>query len=198
MSAENKSKSVMKSFISSIAPCNCVRLNGQTKTDPRSHTKSHEQAASCFVSFRVISWTASPLSPKRSHPFASGYCRTLSVCVLAVLFIMLLFSAPAALAPRTRKSPAASSSSTASLIIRSEPNAIVWLDEIRRGVTDGAGKLALEKVTAGCHTLRVRANGFKERTLPLASLQRGQIAVRLTRTTDEAELNFQKAEEARE
>jgi tetratricopeptide (TPR) repeat protein len=127
-----------------------------------------------------------------------SFNRSPFVVTLAAFFITLSFSAPDASAQRARKKPAASSPSTAALTIRSEPNAIVWLDEIRRGVTDDAGKLVLEKVTPGRHTLRVRASGFKERTLPLAPTQRGQIEVRLTRTTDEAELTFQRAEDARE
>jgi tetratricopeptide (TPR) repeat protein len=94
-----------------------------------------------------------------------------------------------------KKIPAAS---TKSLIISTEANATVWLDEVRRGVTDAAGQLQLEKVSAGRHTLRVRANGFKERMLAVLPAQRGQLEVRLTRTTDDAELTFQQAESARE
>lgn len=114
----------------------------------------------------------------------------------AALSIMALLCASNALAQRTRKAPSASS--TKSITVHSEANAIVWLDEVRRGVTDETGKLTLEQVNAGRHTLRARANGFKERTLALLPTQRGQVEVRLTRTTDEAELTFQQAEEARE
>ena len=89
-------------------------------------------------------------------------------------------------------------SSGRTLTVVTEPGAIVWLDEIRRGMTDDGGKLALSKVTAGAHTLRVRANGFKEVTMPVAATARGAISVRLTRTTDQAELIFQRAETARE
>ena len=80
----------------------------------------------------------------------------------------------------------------------SAPNAIVWLDEIRRGATDAAGRLAALKISAGAHTLRVRAAGFKEITSPVTAVSRGEIKVRLVRTTDEAELTFQQAETARE
>jgi tetratricopeptide (TPR) repeat protein len=92
--------------------------------------------------------------------------------------------------------PAANSGRT--LTILTEPNAIVWLDEIRRGATDAGGKLALAKVSPGAHSLRVRATGFKELTMPVPPTQRGEIRVRLARTTDEAELTFQQAETARE
>ncbi len=80
----------------------------------------------------------------------------------------------------------------------SAPNAIVWLDEIRRGATDAAGRLAALKISAGAHILRVRAAGFKEITSPVTAVSRGEIKVRLVRTTDEAELACQQAETARE
>ncbi|HEX8178650.1 MAG TPA: tetratricopeptide repeat protein [Pyrinomonadaceae bacterium] len=101
----------------------------------------------------------------------------------------------------TAPAPAAPAPTSAgqTLIVRTEPNAAVWLDEVRRGATDAAtGQLTLDKVAAGRHTLRVRAKGFTERVVPVLPTQRGVIAVRLTRTTDEAELAFQQAEEARE
>jgi len=84
-----------------------------------------------------------------------------------------------------------------SLTITSEPNAIVWIDEIRRGMTDESGKLTLTKVSAGRHSVRVRANGFKETTAALLPGRRA-LAVKLLPATDPAELKFQEAETARE
>ena len=83
------------------------------------------------------------------------------------------------------------------LVITSEPNAIIWIDEIRRGTTDASGKLSLTKVSAGRHTVRVRASGFKETAVPLLPGRRA-LAVKLITTTDQAELLFQQAETARE
>jgi tetratricopeptide (TPR) repeat protein len=83
------------------------------------------------------------------------------------------------------------------LTITTEPNAIVWIDEIRRGTTDASGKLSLTKVTPRRHTVRVRAPGFKEGTAVLLPGRRA-LAVKLVTTTDQAELAFQKAETARE
>jgi predicted Zn-dependent protease len=85
----------------------------------------------------------------------------------------------------------------AALTITSEPNAIVWIDEVRRGTTDADGKLSLTKVKPGRHTVRVRANGFKEATAVLLPGRRA-LTVKLVTTTDQAELAFQKAETARE
>ena len=97
-----------------------------------------------------------------------------------------------------RRKPIVAPNAARALTLVTEPNAIVWLDEIRRGVTDAAGKLALKKISSGAHTLRLRANGFKEITMPIQPSQRGEIKVRLARTNDEAELTFQRAETARE
>jgi len=85
-----------------------------------------------------------------------------------------------------------------SITVITEPNAIVWVDEIRRGTTDRNGTLSSVTLTQGAHTLRVRAGGFKESSSPIAAAQRGEIRVRLIRTSDEAELLFQQAEAARE
>ncbi|HEX5889980.1 MAG TPA: tetratricopeptide repeat protein [Pyrinomonadaceae bacterium] len=84
-----------------------------------------------------------------------------------------------------------------SLTITTEPNAIVWIDEIRRGTTDASGKLTLTKISPGRHAVRVRASGFKETTTALPPGRR-TLAVKLVPTTDQAELLFQQAETARE
>jgi len=102
---------------------------------------------------------------------------------LAILAVFL-FASPATLAQTA-------------VTITSEPNAIVWIDEVRRGTTDADGKLSLTKVTPRRHTVRVRATGFKETTAVLLPGRR-TLSVKLVATTDEAELTFQKAETARE
>jgi tetratricopeptide (TPR) repeat protein len=91
----------------------------------------------------------------------------------------------------------AQNSSARTIYVGTQPNAAVWVDDVRRGTTDAAGKLQL-KLTSGRHTLRVRAGGFAERTLALLPAQRGAFSVALTKTNDEAELSFQQAEEARD
>ena len=85
---------------------------------------------------------------------------------------------------------------SSSVVINTEPNAIVWIDEIRRGTTDASGRIEL-KVLPGRHAVKVRANGFKEAAVALLPGKR-TLAVKLVRTTDQAELLFQQAEEARE
>ena len=123
---------------------------------------------------------------------------TLALCAAALC-------APGASAQRRKpptippKAPTktAAKPSSSSLSITTQPGAVVWVDEVRRGVADAGGKLQL-KLTPGRHTLRVRAKGFAERTMALLPTQRGALNVALTQTADEAELAFQQAEEARE
>ena len=85
----------------------------------------------------------------------------------------------------------------AALTITTEPNAIVWIDEIRRGTTDAAGKLVLTKLSPGRHTVRVRKMSFKEATAVLLPGRR-TLVVKLAGTDDPAVLMFQQAEKARE
>jgi predicted negative regulator of RcsB-dependent stress response len=112
----------------------------------------------------------------------------------ACLLVFLLIANPAF---SQRRSAVTSRAVAASLTITTEPNAIIWIDDIRRGVTDASGSIELKKISAGRHTLRVRAIGFKESTTPLIAGRRSA-TVKLIRTTDKAELLFQQAEDARE
>ena len=134
--------------------------------------------------------------------FTLSRSRLLPLFVVAATFSAHLFAVPAAFSQKRRKPPAATTTTTSaasrSVVVRTEPEAAVWLDELRRGTTDAEGKLTIENVKAGRHTLRVRAVGFKERALPLAPAARGEVAVKLVRTSDEAELAFQQAEVLRE
>ncbi len=115
-----------------------------------------------------------------------------AICFTSLLLVLGISSSAA------YQRPVATSSTARNLMVITEPNAIVWLDEIRRGNTDTSGRLAIANVKVGAHNLRVRANGFKEAALPVQASQRGEIKVRLLRTNDEAELTFQQAETARE
>ncbi len=124
-------------------------------------------------------------SPQREH----GNSIRISV---AVLFCLVSYTAFSQGRATTTSRPGAGA-----LTITSEPNAIIWIDEIRRGVTDASGKLELQRVSAGRHTLRVRATGFREVTMPLLA-GKGTQAVKLAKTTNQAELTFQQAEDARE
>jgi tetratricopeptide (TPR) repeat protein len=81
-----------------------------------------------------------------------------------------------------------------SVTIVSEPNATVWIDGLRYGATDESGRLTVSSVVAGRHTIRVRANGFKDGSKVITAAQAGEIAIPLKKTTDEGELAFQQGE----
>ena len=80
------------------------------------------------------------------------------------------------------------------ITVVTEPAASVWIDGVGWGKTDKAGRMEIKTVSGGAHSLRVRANGFKEKTLPLTAVQKGELSVTLVKTTDEAELAFQDGE----
>jgi tetratricopeptide (TPR) repeat protein len=88
---------------------------------------------------------------------------------------------------------AAAQQRQAVLTITSEPGSTVWIDDIRFGKTDAAGKLVVKDLGGTRHTIRVRADGFKEVSKAAASPQ-GEINIALVKTTDEGELAFQEAE----
>ena len=81
-----------------------------------------------------------------------------------------------------------------SITISTQPSSGVWVDGVKYGKTDTAGKLTIKTIAAGGHTIRVRADGFKEKVQPLTATQKGEIKVELVKTTDLAELAFQEAE----
>lgn len=107
---------------------------------------------------------------------------------LLILSLLVFLSNTGALAQ-----PAASGRT---ITVVSEPNAAVWIDDVRRGTTDAGGKLIIKTAPAGIRKLRVRAEGFKEAAQTLTAAQKGEVKVALVKTTDEAELAFQQAEAA--
>lgn len=113
--------------------------------------------------------------------------------LLSVSLVVLLFVSSASAQRRATSSPLRSSA----FVISTEPGAVVWIDEIRRGASDSSGRLELKNVSPGRHVVRVRASGFKEATVPLLPGKR-TVTLKLLKTNDQAELLFQQAEEARE
>ncbi len=75
-----------------------------------------------------------------------------------------------------------------------QPASSVWIDNVLFGKTGDDGKLDIRSVSPGSHIIRVRCDGFKERSHSLAPTQTGDVRIPLVKTTDEAELAFQDAE----
>src|SRR6266487_1801992 len=95
----------------------------------------------------------------------------LIACLLAAF--LMDYSVPA----QKRRRATNARTTPAVLTITAEPNATVWIDDVRRGTIDGSGKLILTKISPGRHSLRVRADGFNEVTRPLLST--GGVIVKL-------------------
>lgn len=90
--------------------------------------------------------------------------------------------------------PVSAQNAARAITFISEPNATVWLNDVRYGATDDGGRLTARDVSAGAKRIRVRADGFKEVAQTLTAAQKGDVKIVLTKTTDEAELAFQEAE----
>src|SRR5947207_14908194 len=133
------------------------------------------------------------LSVKTSTPLRFQWK---TMCLVLAIFPLVFLSRTDPILAQ-RRSNAAALVSSGSLTISTEPNAIVWIDDIRRGVTDASGRLELNKSSVGRHILRVRATGFREATMPLLANRRS-VAVKLVRTTNKAELACKQAEDARD
>ena len=111
------------------------------------------------------------------------------ILILAFCFVCAVDSG---LAQKGKSAPTPTAQRTITVI--TEPKAIVWLDDVKRGVTDESGKLVIKFSLPGTRKLRVRADGFKEVSNNLLPTQKGEVKITLTKTTDEAELAFQQAE----
>lgn len=103
--------------------------------------------------------------------------------LICLCFPILLLSAAAGQMAQVR-----------TITIKSEPKTIVWIDDVRYGRTGEDGTLTIKTVAHGAHTLRLRADGFKETTKAITASQQGSISVPLVKTDDKAELKYQEAE----
>src|SRR5438876_5705331 len=117
----------------------------------------------------------------------------LQMALLRIVVGISLLIVPLAAVAQVRK-PASSPSPGRTINVITEPNATIWLDGVRFGTTDKSGSFSITTVAQGVHTLRVRADGFREKSLPLTALQKGDVDVVLIKTTDGAELAYQEAE----
>ena len=113
---------------------------------------------------------------------------------IKIYFSVLAFCLSLGITGFAQKPKNISSNQTRTITVVTEPNAIVWLDDIQRGRTDESGKLTVKSVTAGAHKLRVRADGFKAISQNLLAAQNGDVKIALVKTEDVAELAFQEAE----
>lgn len=79
------------------------------------------------------------------------------------------------------------------ITLKTEPNSQVFIDGVFYGRTGDDGTLKIRKLSSVDHTLKLRCDGFKEKTQRLTPAAKGEITVPLVITKDKAELKFQEA-----
>jgi predicted negative regulator of RcsB-dependent stress response len=124
--------------------------------------------------------------------------RNRSILPILVVIAVLSFSLSSMFAQVVKKNTARPAAAQRTVTVATEPNAIVWVDDVKRGVTDANGNLTAVRLSATSKVLRVRAGGFKESKTNLTAAMRGIVRIKLLVTGDQAELLFQKAEALRE
>jgi lipopolysaccharide biosynthesis regulator YciM len=122
-----------------------------------------------------------------------GVCTALIRCALGVTAMALIANSTPG---QKRGTATAAAGATKTIRLQTAPNAIVWVDEIKRGTADASGRLDLTKVSSRAHVVRVRVPGFKEVTRNVAPPIPATLEIRATLKADPAELAFQQAEAA--
>lgn len=123
--------------------------------------------------------------------------KTHSKFILPLLAITLVFSF-SAFAQKKKSAAKPATISVRTITIATQPKAVVWVDDVKRGVTNDDGNLAGVKIGPKSKVLRVRADGFAQSLTTLTAATKGIVRVKLVETGDRAELLFQKAEKLRE
>ena len=111
--------------------------------------------------------------------------RTVSILALLLLGLIFNLDSPAQVRRGVPLRP---------ITIVTVPNSTVWIDGVRYGVTDDDGRLKISSISAGAHSMRIRAKGFSEITKSLPATARGDVVINITKAADDAELAFQVAE----
>ncbi len=115
----------------------------------------------------------------------------ISIGVLLAFFTLLVV---AQVGFSQAKKPVTAAAKFRLVTIVTQPSAAIWIDGVLFGKAGSDGRLEIKSVSAGAHSIRVRADGFTEKLQTLAAAQKGEIKIGLIATTDEAELAFQEAE----
>lgn len=131
--------------------------------------------------------------PSISHSFSRcrlEFARKIMLRIWLVL-ILLCCTSPFLLAQET-ESPA--------LLVKSEPGAIVWVDNLRYGTVPESGELTIKSLKAGAHKLRARLQGKREVTQLIQTKPNATTTITLIfkLPAGQSELAFQNAEALRE
>jgi hypothetical protein len=143
-------------------------------------------------------------APRRVHNYFSQHRLSATSCLIAVLTFAV---APTKAKPQENRrssagtTPVAARTRTGALkVITGHPGSVVFINNVRHGVTGENGELDLPRVLAGSYPVRVRTVGYadwKGSTIIAAGGSR-TIKVSQQQTSDEPTLRYQKAEALRD
>jgi tetratricopeptide (TPR) repeat protein len=85
-------------------------------------------------------------------------------------------------------------------VITGNPGSVVFINNVRHGVTDETGALDLPRVKAGAYPVRVRTVGFADWKGSVVIVARAKRELKVVQkpTSDEAEIHYQKGEQLRD
>jgi len=121
---------------------------------------------------------------------------------LLILVVLVLLAPPTTYtqSQKTRRPSAAIVSTGALKVITGQAGSVVFINNVRHGVTNDKGELDLPRVIAGSYAVRVRTVGFVDGSASVIISARGNKTLRITQqtTTDEATLHYQRGDALRD
>ena len=121
---------------------------------------------------------------------------------LLILVVLVLLAPPTTYtqSQKTRRPSAAIVSTGALKVITGHAGSVVFINNVRHGVTNDKGELDLPRVIAGSYPVRVRTVGFVDGSASVIVSARGNKTLRITQqtTTDEATLHYQRGDALRD
>lgn len=118
-----------------------------------------------------------------------------------VVFVLLTPLTTYSQRQRNTRRPSSAIVSTGALkVITGQAGSVVFINNVRHGVTNEKGELDLPRVIAGSYPVRVRTVGFVDGNASVIVSPRGNKTLRVTQqsTTDEAALHYQRGDSLRD
>src|SRR5690242_20605552 len=135
------------------------------------------------------------MKPGCSHSGRSFIHLSAVAFVLVIIVSVLRVEGLQRRAPTSRPTPATPARASGKvLVITGQPGSVVFINNVRHGVTDDKGELSLPRVMAGAYPVRVKTVGFADGKASLVVAAGANRTVRITQQPieDQATLHYQK------
>ncbi|MEW6209108.1 MAG: tetratricopeptide repeat protein, partial [Acidobacteriota bacterium] len=143
-----------------------------------------------------------PWSPRIEVPYTLKLGRPQSAAPTCLIRIQLIIVALVIVCLLTvgAQAQGASSATGALKIITGNPGSVVFINNVRHGVTDESGALDLPRIKAGAYPVRVRTVGFADWKGSVVVVARSKRELKVVQkpTSDQAELHYQKGDQLRD